>query len=190
MIVRAWASWLRLRKHSFLHEILCMASYYRSMANIIFQPTTLTITDCPCTISKPVYSTSVVQCSTWYLAGTQEFKNIKTDFKSSTPAPLPGTGAPGAPTPSVPGAPVPYPTGNATVPAGSPSAPAGSAPGAPGAPGASTVPAGSETPSPSSPAESGSASASASAPISTGAASKGYAPAGLAGLLGLAAYLL
>jgi hypothetical protein len=28
-------------------------------------PTTLTITDCPCTISKPVYTTSYVVCPTW-----------------------------------------------------------------------------------------------------------------------------
>jgi hypothetical protein len=30
------------------------------------QATTLTITDCPCTIVKPVVTSSVVYCNTWY----------------------------------------------------------------------------------------------------------------------------
>jgi len=130
--------------------------------------TTLTITDCPCTISKPVYSTSA-------------------------PSPAPPAGSPSAPvgsapagSPSVPAGSVsgaPYPTGNATAP-GSPSAPVGSAPSG----STPTSPAGGETPSPGSPGAGG--SASPSAPIPTGAASKAFAPAGLAGLIGLAAYLL
>jgi hypothetical protein len=28
-------------------------------------PTTLTISDCPCTVSKPVYTSTVTSCSTW-----------------------------------------------------------------------------------------------------------------------------
>lgn len=31
----------------------------------VTEPTTLTISDCPCTVSKPVYTSSVVSCSTW-----------------------------------------------------------------------------------------------------------------------------
>jgi hypothetical protein len=38
--------------------------------------TTLTITDCPCTISLPVYTSTSVACSTWY----ELFLNPPTDF--------------------------------------------------------------------------------------------------------------
>ena len=31
----------------------------------VTEPTTLTISDCPCTVSKPVYTSSVTVCSTW-----------------------------------------------------------------------------------------------------------------------------
>lgn len=31
----------------------------------VTEPTTLTITDCPCTVSVPVYTSSVTSCPTW-----------------------------------------------------------------------------------------------------------------------------
>jgi hypothetical protein len=31
----------------------------------VTEPTTLTISDCPCTVSMPVYTSSVVSCTTW-----------------------------------------------------------------------------------------------------------------------------
>ncbi|KAK8020437.1 hypothetical protein PG990_005575 [Apiospora arundinis] len=64
---------------------------YGTKTYTVTAPTTLTISDCPCTISKPVFTTSAVKCS------------------GAT-----CTGAPAVPTS---GAPVPPPTyGNATVP--------------------------------------------------------------------------
>ena len=38
----------------------------------ITEATTLTITDCPCTVSKPVYVTPVVVCSTWYILPSRQ----------------------------------------------------------------------------------------------------------------------
>lgn len=31
----------------------------------VTEPTTLTISDCPCTVSVPVYTSSVTSCTTW-----------------------------------------------------------------------------------------------------------------------------
>ncbi|KAJ8126795.1 hypothetical protein O1611_g6841 [Lasiodiplodia mahajangana] len=38
---------------------------YGTNTYTVTEATTLTITDCPCTISVPVYTTSSVVCSTW-----------------------------------------------------------------------------------------------------------------------------
>jgi hypothetical protein len=32
----------------------------------VTEATTLTITNCPCTLTKPVYTSSSVYCNTWY----------------------------------------------------------------------------------------------------------------------------
>ena len=32
----------------------------------VTEATTLTITNCPCTVTKPVYTSVVTSCSTWY----------------------------------------------------------------------------------------------------------------------------
>lgn len=37
-----------------------------SMTYTITEATTLTITNCPCTVTKPVYSSVVTICHTWY----------------------------------------------------------------------------------------------------------------------------
>ncbi|KAH9999764.1 hypothetical protein F4779DRAFT_622626 [Xylariaceae sp. FL0662B] len=91
----------------------------------VTEATTLTITDCPCTISKPIYTTSTVICES-----------------SSEVCPPPATQAPPAPTaPTVPAPPPSYP--NATVPVPPTSvAPTGAVPTTPG------YPTGSESPIP------------------------------------------
>ncbi|KAI0179135.1 hypothetical protein GGR52DRAFT_535041 [Hypoxylon sp. FL1284] len=77
---------------------------YGTNTYTVTEATTLTITDCPCTISKPVYTTSYVSCAT------------------CAPAP------PSYPT-SVPAPPV-YPNSTAAVPTSStPVYPTGGAPG-------------------------------------------------------------
>jgi len=71
----------------------------------VTEATTLTITDCPCTISKPAYITPVVSVSPVYPNAT---------------APITAPGAPVvAPTGGVAtGAPIPVGTGSVTAPAG------------------------------------------------------------------------
>ncbi|KAI1402070.1 hypothetical protein F4819DRAFT_485997 [Hypoxylon fuscum] len=74
---------------------------YGTNTYTVTEATTLTITDCPCTISKPVYTTSYVSCAT-----------------CAPPAPVYPTSVPAPPvypnvTASVPTtAPVAYPTGS------------------------------------------------------------------------------
>ncbi|KAI1107138.1 hypothetical protein F4804DRAFT_298693 [Jackrogersella minutella] len=53
---------------------------YGTNTYTVTEATTLTITDCPCTISKPVYTTSSVACSTCTSAPT---------YPTSAPAPPP-----------------------------------------------------------------------------------------------------
>jgi len=107
---------------------------YNGQTYTVSESTTLTITNCPCTISKPVYMTSSVVCSTCSAAPT------------STP--------------------VFYNTTAPVVPASTPV----------GTVGVTTYPA--STPTPSTPTVNGAGNAIA------------VSGAGLAGLLGLAAYLL
>jgi hypothetical protein len=106
---------------------------YNGQTYTITEATTLTITNCPCTVSKPVYTTSSVACTTCAAP-------------TSAPA-YANTTAPGA---TYPVSPV-YPTGTGSAPVGT------------------------TTPS-----------------AITGGANKAMAVsgAGLAGLLGLAAFLL
>ncbi|KAF2967778.1 hypothetical protein GGR58DRAFT_353466 [Xylaria digitata] len=79
---------------------------YGTNTYTVTEATTLTITDCPCTVSVPVYTTSSVACSTCSAAS------------SSTYVPV-------YPTLSVPSGPV-YPSANTTavVPATTPEVPA------------------------------------------------------------------
>jgi len=67
----------------------------------VTEATTLTITDCPCTISKPAYVTPVVTVSPVYPNAT-----------------APGAPAAVAPTGGATGAPIPVGTGSVTAPAG------------------------------------------------------------------------
>ena len=39
---------------------------YNSVTYTITEATTLTVTNCPCTIVKPVTTSSAVYCTTWY----------------------------------------------------------------------------------------------------------------------------
>ncbi|KAK4498058.1 hypothetical protein PRZ48_010714 [Zasmidium cellare] len=74
----------------------------------VTEATTLTITNCPCTVTKPAYSSVVSSCST-----------CSTPAAPTTPAaPSYPASSPVSPvSPSSPVAPVPYPSGNATIPA-------------------------------------------------------------------------
>ncbi len=38
---------------------------YGTKTYTVTEPTTLTISDCPCTVSVPVYTSSVTSCTTW-----------------------------------------------------------------------------------------------------------------------------
>ncbi|KAH6722440.1 putative clock-controlled protein 6 [Leptodontidium sp. MPI-SDFR-AT-0119] len=109
---------------------------YNGVTYTATESETLTITNCPCTIVKPVTTSSAVYCSTWYPYTVSKYM---------------------------------YPTANATTVAAVPTYPAGTA--------APTV-APTATPTPS--------------PITASGANKVFALSGasLAGLLGLAAYLL
>jgi len=40
-------------------------TYERTLTDAIFQATTLTITNCPCTVTRPLVTSPVVYCSTW-----------------------------------------------------------------------------------------------------------------------------
>ncbi|KAI4867341.1 hypothetical protein F4820DRAFT_208938 [Hypoxylon rubiginosum] len=81
---------------------------YGTNTYTVTEATTLTITDCPCTISKPVYTTSYVSCATCVPATT----------------PVYPTSVPSAPAPPV------YPNSTAAVPTTStPVYPTGGAPG-------------------------------------------------------------
>ncbi|MCJ1430360.1 hypothetical protein MMC29_008278 [Sticta canariensis] len=169
----------------------------------VTEATTLTITNCPCTLTKPVYTAPVVYCST--CPYTTPAVPVNTPVASVSTPEVPYT----TPVESVPSVPTTYPVETVTpgttypvgtAPAGSPSVP--SVPEVPttGVPvpsvpvthpyANSTVPA---------PVGSGSPAPSAGAPGTTtgplpykGAANKAYAASGLslAGLVGLAAFLL
>ncbi|KAF2173718.1 hypothetical protein M409DRAFT_48653 [Zasmidium cellare ATCC 36951] len=103
----------------------------------VTEATTLTITNCPCTVTKPAYSSVVSSCST-----------CSTPAAPTTPAaPSYPASSPVSPVaPSSPVAPAPYPSGNATVPAYTPPAtgtgaytpPASTSPIAPGYTGAAS----------------------------------------------------
>lgn len=135
----------------------------------VTEATTLTITNCPCTVTKPVYSSVVTECSTWYNRTCVSADLIRnTDSSNSAPPPAPTYPA------STPISPV-YPT---SVPAPPYPAPNNTSPVAPVYPPATgtvsvtTPPAGSQT--------------SPIAPGYTGAANKAsFGAAGLfvAGLL-------
>ncbi|KAH8821098.1 hypothetical protein F5884DRAFT_745434 [Xylogone sp. PMI_703] len=126
---------------SLFSRIRWMMNYY----SIYFDPwnksTTLTITNCPCTVVKPVTTYSSVYCST---------------CPSSAPAPPVYVNSTTPAAPGVPTAPAPAPAG--------PTAPAGTAPGAP--------------------------PAQTSSFVNGGNRAFAASGAGLAGLLGLAAYIL
>ncbi|KAK8042243.1 Mmc protein [Apiospora rasikravindrae] len=80
-------------------------------------PTTLTITDCPCTVSKPVYTTSVVQCNGASCSGKPAppptYNNgtvpvVPGKPTQEAPVPAPTGGYPTKPTQATtPGAPIP-----------------------------------------------------------------------------------
>lgn len=75
----------------------------------VTEATTLTITDCPCTITKPVTTTSAVVCHT-----------CVPEVPTSYPAPPPhqnSTIVPAPPASSNPGAPVPVPSTSQPAPA-------------------------------------------------------------------------
>lgn len=110
----------------------------------VTEPTTLTITDCPCTITRPVTTVSSVVCNTC------------------------GAAAPtGAPTGGNPGGYTPPAFTNSTI--STPTAP----------------------PAASGPASTGGVTPSAPPAVPTGAASKAVlSGAGLAGIVGLAAFIL
>lgn len=56
---------------------------YGTATYTVTEPTTLTITDCPCTISKPVYTTSTVECSTCYPTETPSYPT--SEYSTETP---------------------------------------------------------------------------------------------------------
>jgi len=128
--------------------------------NTLTESSTITVTNCPCTVSKPVYTTSSVYCNTC-APSVPAVSAPSAPAVSSPSGPVIPTYAPSAPI---------YP--NATTPA--PVVPT-SAPG--GSVGTTSV-AASGTPSPS--------------VVPASGANKAFAMSGasLAGLLGLAAYLL
>ncbi|ROW13346.1 hypothetical protein VPNG_05461 [Cytospora leucostoma] len=124
----------------------------------ITEATTLTITDCPCTITKPVTTVASVACVTCAAPS------------SSAPVYTNGTGS--------------YPTTGVapSLPAGTGGVPVG---------GGSTGGAGGSTPTTST-GSSASSSSSSTPPVVTAGAGKAavVSGAGLAGFLGLAAFLL
>ncbi|RWA07515.1 hypothetical protein EKO27_g7590 [Xylaria grammica] len=89
---------------------------YGTNTYTVTEATTLTITDCPCTVSVPVYTTSSVACNTC----TSSIPAV-----TSTPANTPSSYSPVYPTLSVPSGPV-YPpaNGTASVPVTTPEIPA------------------------------------------------------------------
>ncbi|KAI2625887.1 hypothetical protein GGR54DRAFT_520908 [Hypoxylon sp. NC1633] len=80
---------------------------YGTNTYTVTEATTLTITDCPCTISKPVYTTSSVSCATCTPASVSPVAPV---YPTSIPAPpvYPNTTA-AAPTTTA----AVYPTGGA-----------------------------------------------------------------------------
>lgn len=134
----------------------------------VTEATTLTITNCPCTISKPVYSTSAPAAPSSYPVSSA-MSSAMSSAVSSYPVSAPGVSSSAAVTSAKPTAPV-YPTGAnstiATVPATKSSV---------GTTSATVVPSG-----------------TGSTPVPTAGAGKAAAlsGAGLAGVLGLVAYVL
>ncbi|KAF2147273.1 uncharacterized protein K452DRAFT_217516 [Aplosporella prunicola CBS 121167] len=137
----------------------------------VTEASTLTITDCPCTVSKPVFTSVVTSCAS---------------CASDTP------GSPAVPTSSgiviSDASSWPAPTSKPVLPTGGNGTASFSKPGLPSASGPASVP--------GSPA-SGTSGSGASTPVTTpptftGAASKVFAAsgAGLAAVFGFAAYLL
>ncbi|KAK6950865.1 hypothetical protein Daesc_007393 [Daldinia eschscholtzii] len=84
---------------------------YGTNTYTVTEPTTLTITDCPCTISKPIYTTSSVSCATCAPAPSYPVQTPPS-YPTTAPAPpsYPNNTAP-VNTPSQP-----YPTGGAPAP--------------------------------------------------------------------------
>lgn len=141
------------------------------------QATTFTITDCPCTVTKPIITSTVTTCTEWYAFGPDHVGPDEADWFLNC---SPETQAP--PPPTVPTVtPIPPPVEPTSFPSVSP----------PVYTNASTVvvPTPSTTVAPSAP---GVTQPSGTAPPAfTGAANKAFAAsgAGLVGLVGLAAYL-
>ncbi|KAL9023531.1 MAG: hypothetical protein Q9196_007146 [Gyalolechia fulgens] len=173
----------------------------------VTEATTLTVTNCPCTVTKPMTSASVVYCSTWFAHCNSSISGFITDVAYSAPTspavPVVPTGSavyPShvGPVTSVPTSEVHAPeTTAATVAPVSP-VPTGSGPSVVSPPvvsppiyGNTTVPAG-----PTAGFTSGSASGVPSGTGAPVAPFKGAAPkmaasgASLAGLLGLVAFFL
>ncbi|CAF9924176.1 MAG: hypothetical protein HETSPECPRED_005519 [Heterodermia speciosa] len=158
---------------------------HNSKTYTVTEATTLTITDCPCTVTKPVYTSPVVYCSTCPVTTpTAPVETTPVPVIPSTPVETPtvpvvsttpvspvGT----TPVPVIPSSsPAPYPISsavyvNSTVPVPTGVTPVGSGSAPVGVP---------TTTSPTSPAFTGAANKMAASSVS------------LAGLLALAAYLL
>ncbi|KAK8048773.1 hypothetical protein PG994_010503 [Apiospora phragmitis] len=88
---------------------------YGTKTYTVTAPTTLTITDCPCTVSKPVFTTSAVQCNGAQCSGKPvpppTYNNGTVPAVPAQPttlAPAPTGGYPTQPTKATtPGAPIP-----------------------------------------------------------------------------------
>ncbi|KOS20077.1 Clock-controlled protein 6 [Escovopsis weberi] len=141
---------------------------HNSKTYIVTEPTTLTITDCPCTQTRtvPVTSAPVAPTGSSRPGGVASFTN-------STIVPAPTGAAPGSP------------VGNPGNPDGNPGNPAGN-PGNPGSP----VGAGTGAPSNVGPVPTAPNTIPSTVPTAGAGKAAVLSGAGLAGLVGLAAFLL
>ncbi|KAK8114197.1 uncharacterized protein PG998_001313 [Apiospora kogelbergensis] len=99
---------------------------YGTKTYTVTAPTTLTITDCPCTVSKPVFTTSAVKCSTCTGSPAVPSSGVPVPPPTYGNATMPGVPAvPGKPTTAAPAPTGGYPTKATTPGAPVPTAGAG-----------------------------------------------------------------